>query len=76
MTSVHITNKSAFLGVHFRRNYLILTIKSASQIDSPRIVKAEQASKNRWHCDVKVASEAEIDDVLKSWMRDAYLLCG
>lgn len=75
-TSVHLTNKSAFAGVHFRRNYLILTIKSADRIDSSRVVKAEQVSKNRWHCDVKVTTEAEIDASLKAWMKNAYLLCG
>ena len=75
-TSVHLTNKSAFLGVHFRRNYLILTVKSASPIDSPRIVKVEQVSKNRWHCDVKFAAAAEIDDVLIAWISAAHLLCS
>ncbi len=75
-TSVHLTRKSAFLGVHFRRSYLILTIKSASRIDSSRVVKAEQVSKNRWHCEVKVTEEADIDAVLQGWMRDAYLLCA
>lgn len=75
-TSVHLTNKSAFAGVHFRRNYLIVTIKSAERIDSPRVIKAEQVSRNRWHCDVKVTAEAEIDASLGTWMRDAYLLCG
>jgi hypothetical protein len=75
-TSVHLTNKSAFAGVHFRRNHLILTIKSADRIDSPRVIKAEQVSKNRWHCDVKVTTEAEIDAPLKTWMKNAYLLCG
>ena len=75
-TSVHLTNKSAFVGVHFRRKYLILTIKSAERIDSPRVIKAEQVSKNRWHCDVRFTPETEIDASLKAWMKNAYLLCG
>lgn len=75
-TSIHLANKSAFIGVHFRRTYLILTLKSASRIDSSRVVKAEQVSKNRWHCEVKLAEHSEIDDALRGWIRAAYQLCG
>lgn len=75
-TSVHLTRKSAFAGVHFRRSYLILTIKTTSPIDSSRIVKVEQVSKDRWHCEVKVALESEIDAELRSWIGQAYEICA
>jgi hypothetical protein len=75
-TSVHLTNKSAFMGVHFRRRYLILTLKAESPIDSPRVVKTEQVSKNRWHCVVKLAEESAMDDALRVWIRAAYQLCA
>ncbi len=74
-TSVHLTRGSAFAGVHFRRSHLLLTIKSEVSIDSPRIVKAEQVSKNRWHCEVKVSTGAEIDREVIAWMKTAYDLC-
>ena len=75
-TSVHFVRGSAFVGVHFRRSHLLVTIKAASPIASPRIVKAEQVSKNRWHCEVKVSAETEIDGDLTAWMRNAYEICA
>ena len=75
-TSVHFVHGSAFVGVHFRRSHLLITIKAAAPIDSPRIVKVEQVSKNRWHCEVKVSAETEIDEELTTWMRTAYEICG
>ena len=75
-TSVHLVRGSAFVGVHFRRSHLLVTIKAAAPIDSPRMVKVEQVSKNRWHCEVKVSAETEIDGELTAWMRDAYDLCA
>lgn len=75
-TSVHLTRKSTFAGVHFRRSYLILVIKTISPIDSARIVKVEQVSKKRWHCELKVASESEIDVELRSWIGQAYEICA
>jgi hypothetical protein len=74
-TSVHLVRGSAFVGVHFRRSHLLVTIKAATPIDSPRIVKVEQVSKNRWHCEVKVSAETEIDGDLCAWMRAAYDIC-
>lgn len=75
-TSVHLVRKSAFVGVHFRRSHLVLTIKATVPIDSFRIVKVEQVSKNRWHCEVKVSAVTEIDSDLIAWMRTAYDICG
>ena len=75
-TSVHFVRESAFVGVHFRRSHLLLTIKAAAPIDSPRIVKVEQVSKNRWHCEVKVSAETELDGDLTAWMRTAYNTCA
>src|ERR1051326_1264054 len=60
-TSVHLVRGSAFLGVQLRREYLILTIKAETPIKSPRITKSERVSKNRWHCDVRIANETDFD---------------
>lgn len=75
-TSVHLVRNSAFAGVRFRREHLIITIKSSSQIDSPRISKCEQTSRNRWHCDVKIAKDADLDRQLIGWLTAAYALCA
>ena len=74
-TSVHLVRDSAFAGVHPRREFLIVTIKSAKQIDPERILKSEQVSKNRWHCDVKIRDQADIDEQLVAWLKVAYDLC-
>jgi hypothetical protein len=62
----HFVRRSAFAGVHSRKQFLLLTIKAAQPVRSPRVLKAEQVSKNRWH----LAAE------LLGWLREAYELCG
>ena len=74
-TSIHLVRSSAFAGVHPRKSHLLLTIKTEKPIRSSRISKTEQVSKNRWHHDVKLASNREIDAELVGWLRQAYELC-
>ena len=74
-TSVHLVRGSAFAGVHPRRQHLLVTIKAKKPIRSTRVFRTEQVSKNRWHLEVKLATEKDIDGVLLSWLRDAYDLC-
>ena len=74
-TSVHFVRAAAFVGVHFRKSHLVITIKAAGPMDSPRVVKTEQVSKNRWHCEVKISDPTDIDRELTDWMRTAYDLC-
>jgi hypothetical protein len=73
-TSIHLTRRTAFAGIATRKDALILTIKSAADIRSPRIVKREQASANRWHLEVRLDDPAQVDRELKSWLRDAMQL--
>lgn len=75
-TCVHLVRKSAFAGVHPRKHALILTIKSASPIESARIIKSDQTSKSRWHLDVRLEHPEDIDSELLGWLRAAYQLCG
>jgi len=74
-TSIHLVRGSAFVGVHPRKEHLLLTIKAEKPIQSARISKTEQVSKNRWHLDLKIASNKEIDAELIAWLRQAYDLC-
>jgi len=71
-TSIHLTNRTAFAGIQTRRDYVILTVKSAHDITSDRISKREQASANRWHLELKLRTRKDVDSELKAWLHDAY----
>jgi hypothetical protein len=75
-TSIHLTRRSAFAGIATRKNALILTIKSATDIKSPRIFKREQASANRWHLEVRLENPKQVDAELKSWLKAAMELAA
>jgi len=70
-TSIHLVRKSAFAGIATRKDAIVLTIKSARDIRSPRIIKREQASRNRWHLEVRLDDPKQVDRELKSWLADA-----
>lgn len=71
-TSIHLNRNSAFAGVATRKEALLLTLKSAHDIDSPRIAKREQASKSRWHLEVRLTDPAQVDAELVAWLREGY----
>ena len=75
-TSIHLVRHTAFAGVVTRRSSLVLTLKSASDIRSPRVEKREQTSANRWHVEVRLTAPAEVDRQLTAWLRAAYELAG
>jgi hypothetical protein len=75
-TSIHLVRKSAFAGVATRKTALILTLKSETDISSPRIAKRERASAHRWHLETRLAAPAQVDRELLDWLRNAYELAG
>jgi hypothetical protein len=75
-TSIHLVRDTAFAGVATRRSSLILTLKSATDIRSPRIERREQVSANRWHLEVRLEKPAQIDRQLTGWLKAAYELAG
>ena len=75
-TSIHLVRKSAFAGVATRRNALILTLKSKTDLLSPRIHKHEQASAGRWHLEVKIDSPLSVDAEIKDWLKSSYEISG
>lgn len=74
LTSIHWNRRSAFAGVATRKEGLILTVKSATDLASPRIRKHEQASARRWHLEVPLSSVAEVDAEILGWLRASYAL--
>lgn len=75
-TSIHLARKTAFAGIATRKSALILTLKSATDLRSPRISKREQASANRWHLEVRLDDPAQVDGELVGWLKAAYELAG
>jgi hypothetical protein len=71
-TSIHLVSRTAFAGVATRRSSLILTLKSATDIRSPRVEKRQQTSAHRWHVDIRLTKPADVDRQLTKWLGDAY----
>lgn len=73
-TSIHLDCRTSFAGVHTRKEYINLNIRTAVAIDSPRVSKHEQVSKNRFHNLIRLDAISDIDDELIGWLREGYLL--
>ncbi|HKS21478.1 MAG TPA: DUF5655 domain-containing protein [Thermoanaerobaculia bacterium] len=71
-TSIHLVADTAFAGVATRRNKLVLTIKSPTEIKNPRIAKCEKLSANRWHFELHLESPKDVDADVEAWLRRAY----
>lgn len=74
-TSVHVVaGRGAFLGVHPRAGGLLLNLVLDHALTSPRLAKVEQVSRSRYHNEVKLTAEEEIDAELLGWIAEAYRL--
>ena len=71
-TSIHLVRRTAFAGVSTRVSWLVLTLKSATDIRSPRVIKREQASAGRWHLEVRLESPREVDREIRDWLKKGY----
>lgn len=75
-TCIHLNHRTAFAGLHPRKNALLLNLRSSAPIDSPRIRKVERASANRYHNELLIESADAIDDALMGWIAEAHALAG
>jgi hypothetical protein len=73
-TSIHLVREKAFAGVAVRLSSLTLTLKATQAIKSQRVRRAEQASTNRWHLEIRLVSPKEVDGELRGWLAAAYEL--
>ena len=71
-TSIHLVRGTAFAGVATRKASLILTVKSAVDITSPRIARRERTSPNRWHLEIRLDRPNDVDRELIGWLSAAY----
>lgn len=73
-TSIHLLNRFGFAGLYTRKNFINLEVHLNYKLTGPRIIRFEQASANRFHHTVKIASVQDIDEELLSWLKEAYEL--
>lgn len=71
-TSIHLNRNSAFAGVRTQNESLILTVKSPTDIESPRINNKQKASANRWYCYIKLESPDDVDAEITEWLKNSY----
>ena len=75
-TSIHLVRQTAFAGITTRKDALILTVKAAAAIKSPRIHRAERISANRWHVEFRLGTPADVDGDVRTWLKEAYELAA
>ena len=73
-TSIHLNRASAFAGIATRKSALIITLKSETDIESPRIVKHLKSSARRWYLEVRLESPRDIDAEFTRWLTQSYEL--
>jgi hypothetical protein len=73
-TSIHLNRVSAFAGVATRKSALIVTIKSETDIRSPRIMNHDRASARRWYLQVRLESVEDVDAEFARWLRKSWEL--
>lgn len=73
-TSIHLNRDSAFAGVATRKSGLVITLKSETDVASPRIVKHLQSSARRWYLEVRLESPRDIDAEFTRWLKRSYEL--
>jgi hypothetical protein len=73
-TSLHVVHGRAFVGIHPRKDGLLLNLVTVEPLLSERLRKTEQVSANRYHNELLITDDADIDDELQAWLKLAYLL--
>ena len=73
-TSIHLGNRFGFAGLYTRKDYINLEVHLNYKLTSKRVSKVEQASANRFHHTIKLASVKDIDKELLTWLKEAYEL--
>jgi hypothetical protein len=73
-TSIHVNRVSAFAGVATRKAALIVTLKSETDVPSPRIVKHLRSSARRWYLEVRLDSPGDVDAEFIRWLKRSYEL--
>ena len=73
-SSLHVVHRRAFLGVHYRKDGLLLNIVLNRPLKTDRLKASEQVSRSRYHNEVLVATPRDIDRELVGWVKEAHRL--
>ena len=74
-TCVHVVagkGGTAYAGLHPRKGAVLLNIRLAAPLKSPRIRKVEQISRNRFDHEMIVSSPDDLDDQVLGWLEAAW----
>ncbi|MFS8131302.1 MAG: DUF5655 domain-containing protein [Candidatus Dojkabacteria bacterium] len=73
-SSLHIVAKSAFLGIHFLNDFIRINVVLNRRLDENKIYKVEQVSKSRFHNEINLKDNEDINEDLKAYIKEAYQL--
>jgi hypothetical protein len=73
-TSIHLTKRAAFLGVHPKKTYLELNVVSDCPLEAKRGYRTEQVSKNRFHNRIRIEKPGDLDQRLMKDIASGYRL--
>jgi len=73
-TAVQVKNGATFLSIKLRRVSVQLEFQMKDSVAHPRIDKSFQISRNRVLHFLEIHHPDEVDELLISWIRQAYIL--
>ena len=72
-TSVHVVaGRSAFIGVHPRKDGLRLNLVLTRELKDARVLKCERVSAKRFHNELDLRAPSDLDAEMASWLVEAY----
>ena len=74
--SIHLVRETVFAGVATRKDGILLSFNSTTDLDSPRIVKRQRPSANRWYLYVKLATPKDLDREVLGWLATSWEMSG
>jgi hypothetical protein len=70
-TRIEFMTRARFAGVSVRRDFVWLAFWLKRQVDSPRFDKVESYGGRDWGYKLRIRYEAQLDDELRGWLREA-----
>ncbi len=71
-TSIRLVGSSTFAGVSTRQSWLVLTLNTAADIPSKRVMRHEQPTADRWQLEIRLDEPGQVDRDLVAMLEQAY----